>query len=438
MSMMQAIQVEDLYNQLLAQGVQITRERDYELLECKNLSILTYGNKCVPLKWLSRHKTSKHCLEVSIRDENGETKSVVVTTDHVCMVFNRDHFFESKNAKGLAVGDYVSVYDEKSDKELTGTIKHIADLGSTDNWVYDCEVDDDLHSFYANDILVHNSQFVNLKCVSEHIAKKNGQTKLLCDWPKKEKIELWNTVSKFVDDEVNKFVRDLVHDYCHTSEIKPLTYELEYMCDANLYQGKKMYYIHKMFSEGDYVDETKAAGLALKKGVTSKEMKNFLKDCYDGALFKKWQQKDYEDYISNLYDEFSKFTIDQIAFWQGYKAERNSVGFLQMEKGATLTAKGVTYYNQILKKMGLTKKYDQIIVGNKVRLCNVESSNKFGIDIIAFLPGQWPKEFDSIFKVDYPTMFNKIILMQLKRYREACGFVDFDPKKQVLQDIFEL
>ena len=83
--------------------------------------------------------------------------SVVVTTDHVCMVYNRDHFFENTNAKNLKVGQCVSVYDEVKDKEVIGTISHIEDLGETNEYVYDCEVDDKMHSFYANDILIHNS-----------------------------------------------------------------------------------------------------------------------------------------------------------------------------------------------------------------------------------------------------------------------------------------
>ena len=283
-----------------------------------------------------------------------------------------------------------------------------------------------------------DSQFVNLRCVTEFIAKKNNQKKLLHDWPKKEKVELWNTISEFVDDEVNKFVRDLVHDYCHTNETKPLTYELEYATDIALFEGKKHYYIHKMFEEGDYVDKVKMTGISLKKGETSKELKSFLKDCYDGVLFHNWTQQDYEKYISDLYEKFSKLSIDEIAYWRGYTAERNAVGFLQMEVGSTIAARAANFYNQILQKLNLNKKYDSIIVGNKIRYAYIEKSNKYGIDVIAFLPGQWPKEFDSIFKVDYPTMFNKLIIKQLLRYREAAGFKDFDPKKQVLQDIFEL
>ena len=78
------------------------------------------------------------------------------------MVYNKDHFFENTNAKNLKVGDYVSIYVDKRlhktvDKEYIATIVKTEDLGTTDEWVYDLEVEDDMHAFYANDILVHNS-----------------------------------------------------------------------------------------------------------------------------------------------------------------------------------------------------------------------------------------------------------------------------------------
>lgn len=283
-----------------------------------------------------------------------------------------------------------------------------------------------------------DSQFVNLKCMSEALAKKNGQSKYLADWPEEQKQELWDVASKFVDDEVNKFVRDLVHDYCHTSQQNVLTYELEYMTSRGCWEGKKHYYIHKIFEDGDRVDKVKVTGISLKKGETPVKLKDFLKDCYEGVLSKYWKQQDYEAYISKMYEEFTNLGIDDISYWRGYTAARESVGFLQMESGATIAARAANYYNQILKKLGLSKKYDQIVVGNKIRYCYLEKSNPYGIDVIGYLPGQWPKEFDKVFKVDYATMFDKMINKQLLRYREACGFSEFDPKKQVLQDIFEL
>ena len=109
-----------------------------------------------------------------------------------------------------------------------------------------------------------------------------------------------------------------------------------------------------------------------------------------------------------------------------------------MAVGTTGTAKAVTYYNQIIDKMGLGKKYETIEVGNKIRQVCVKPSNRYGIDTLAYKPGQWPKEFNEVFEVDYKTMFKKIILDPLKRFREACHFEDTDPSKQAQFDIFSI
>lgn len=82
------------------------------------------------------------------------------------MVYNKDHFFENTDAKNIRIGDYVSVYNVKLDREIIGTVSKIDDLGITSEYVYDVMVDDDMHSFYADDILIHNSIFINLECVT--------------------------------------------------------------------------------------------------------------------------------------------------------------------------------------------------------------------------------------------------------------------------------
>lgn len=165
------IAIEDLWNKLIADGHEPHKYNEYEVLDCDGIKTLTYGNKYVDVKWLSRHKTPKYLLKIVVKSEMQvdsmdpidvmmqmkKFNEVIVTTDHVCMVYNKDHFFENTNAKNLKINDYVSVYDESEDKEYIGTIVKTEDLGTTDEWVYDLEVEDDMHAFYANDILVHNS-----------------------------------------------------------------------------------------------------------------------------------------------------------------------------------------------------------------------------------------------------------------------------------------
>ena len=106
--------------------------------------------------------------------------------------------------------------------------------------------------------------------------------------------------------------------------------------------------------------------------------------------------------------------------------------------GTTGIAKAATYYNQIIQKMGLGKKYDQLRVGDKCRFLYIEESNPYRINVMAYKDGQWPAEFEGLFKPDYKKMFEKTVLDALKAFRQACRFSECDPSKQVAFDIFQL
>ena len=433
------IQVGKLYDDLLSNGaVPYVHGDGYEVIDCNGIEIASSTvdgakTKYVKLLKLSRHKTIKNLIKISVKAETGEKTDVTVTTDHVCMRYDRDRVLENVKAKDLRTGDYVSLFSG-----ALGWIDKIEDLGPTADYVYDCEVDDDLHAFYANDILVHNSQFIDLYPVTNSLIKKYCLPEKIAEWPQEKRQELWDIVSKFTDTEINAFVRKAVHENFHTNMQDRLTYELEYMVDVGIYESQKHYFVHKIFEEGDAVDKIKVTGISLKKNETDKSMKNYLKDIYEGVVVHDWTEKDYENYVNKLYDEFKTFSIDQISFWKGYGTECGAVGFMQMAKGATQISRACTYYNQLIEKMGLGKKYDQLRVGDKCRFTYLKPGNKYGINCIAYKPGQWPKEFDGIFEVDYSVMFDKIIRDQLKRFREACNFEDCDPRKQVVQDVFEL
>ena len=283
-----------------------------------------------------------------------------------------------------------------------------------------------------------DSIFIDLTPVTNWMKKKYGLTVPLKKWPQNRKKELWDLMTNFVDNDVNGFIRNFIHERCKTNNQNVLTYEFEYMGDSILLESKKHYFTHLIFADGAAVDKNKVTGISLKKNETDKVMKNYLKDIYEGVVLHDWTEADYQKYINELYDEFKSKSIDEVAFWKGYGTARESVGFLEMAKGATQISRACTYYNQIIKKLKLEKKYDELRVGDKCRFTYVKKSNKYGIECIAYKPGQWPKEFNAIFAVDYETMFNKIILDQLKRFREACKFEDHDPKKQVIQDVFDL
>lgn len=278
--------------------------------------------------------------------------------------------------------------------------------------------------------------------------RQNGLPDAIKDWKKKDRKALWDEVFQFVEKDVNGFVRGLARDFCRTSRQDILTYELEYMSDVGVYERKKHYATHKIFDEGDPVDKIKYSGIEMKKGSLPKFVKQYLQEIYEGVILKGWNDQDYLDYVNALYEKFKGFSIDDISFFKGYNTEREAAGFLQMAQtvnpvtgktvGTTGIAKAATYYNQIIQKMGLAKKYEQLRVGDKCRFLYIDEGNPYRINVMAYKDGQWPAEFDGVFKPDYKKMFEKTVLDALKAFRQACRFSETDPSKQVAFDIFQL
>ncbi len=437
----ETIAIGKLYDNLLKEGYEIQYKKDYELIIPKNIKIHTIGNKYVNLVALSRHKTSKHLIKITCKDSDNNKHDVTVTTDHVCMVYNEYNFFENKSAKEIQIGDIVSVYDEQNDKEIKGTITNIEDLGITEEYVYDCEVDDENHSFYCNDILIHNSQFVNVACVTNDFKKKYNLKNKIADWSDEEKLKFWNYLDDFVENEVNPFVQGIIKEWYHTERPEVLRYSLEYVGDTEVMESKKHYAVHKVLSEGpQIVDKIKYSGIELKKASIPKKIKEYLGEIYNSALTKDWNDIDFKNYILKIYPEFEKLDINDIAIWKGYNTSRQATGFLKMEKGTTGIAKAATFYNQLISKQGLNiaSKYDSIRIGDKVRVCYIKPTNKYNIDVIAFNDGQYPDEFKEIFQVDYEKMFDKLIKSPLKNFLIACKWKMCDPNNCNIMDIDDL
>ena len=123
--------------------------------------------------------------------------------------------------------------------------------------------------------------------------------------------------------------------------------------------------------------------------------------------------------MESVYNELLKLTPNELGKWQGYGTETTMDGFLVGSKGATGIGKCANYWNQIIKKLGLDKKYPLINVKDKIQTIYVKSSNVYGIDQIGFPPRQWPEEFNDIFEVDYPKMMEKVVISPLKGMLKA-------------------
>ena len=223
---------------------------------------------------------------------------------------------------------------------MIGHVEEVTNIGKTSEYVYDLEVDNEGgHCFYANDILVHNSQFINLACICDWFIDNYKLPKRICDWPKEWQKKFWDEVNDFVDKDLNPFVQDLIKKECSSDDSSCLRYGLEYLADSGIYESKKHYAVHKIFDDGDFVDKFKYTGIEVKKAIVPVEIKDVLKNIYDSTLVKDWKEDDYKKYVSEIYEKFKTLPVETIALWKGYNTPKDVTGFLQLQKGAGIHVK---------------------------------------------------------------------------------------------------
>ena len=279
-------------------------------------------------------------------------------------------------------------------------------------------VDDDYVVTASGDT---DSYFMNLEAVTKDFMQKNGWDRDLNKWTDEQKLTLWNHMQKFTDEYLVPHVQELVTKEFHTSNAAPMKYGLEYMTSGGIFESPKHYIVHKIVDEGPkVVDKFKYTGIELKKAVVPPEIKKFMKDIYFTAVLDpNFNLEAARKKMDEVYQELLKMSPNELAKWQGYGTESQMDGFLVEAKGATGIGKCANYYNQIVKKLGLDKKYALINVKDKVQTIYIKPTNKYGINQIGFPPKQWPKEFDDVFEIDFPKMMEKVVISPLKGMLKA-------------------
>ena len=270
-----------------------------------------------------------------------------------------------------------------------------------------------------------DSLFVSLHPIVRSFAEKYGISTDPNTWEDKHKLELWDFMQKFVDETLIPNVQATVEKFCHTSNASVLRYGLEYVASGGIYESPKHYGIHKIIDEGpELVDKFKFTGISIKKAEVPPEIKEFLKHVYCTAIVDpNFNDEAMSTELGRIYAKFKTMHPNELGKWQGYGTEcKMGEGFLNAEKGMTGISKAVGYYNQIIKDMGLGTKYGSIEVGNKLQMIYVRPENKYGVSVMAFKPRSWPEEFDDVFEVDRPKMFDKLIMSPLKNFYEALKF----------------
>lgn len=423
---------------------------------------------------ISRHFVTKPLYRIVAEDGDGKEISVITTNDHTCAVYNGvygdivDAFvsagteiadetweryspyelIEFKAAKDVRAGDKIPHCSDNDNGDGDGrycrcdaaaTVKSVEEIDNSDGrYVYDIEVESGRHVYYANGLLVHNSQFINLapithlKCREAGISESTRFSELP-DCVRKAIIGEAYTIL----DIVNANVERLINENCHTTQGKVVHYSLEYIASEGFYFKPKHYIVHKIIEDDRPCNKFKYSGISVKKAEIPAEMKSFLKEIYEHTMTDDWFESDYVKKVEEAFNKYNTLDWGQLAFYKKYRTAKEAVSLTESEKGAGAHARAANIYNGLLKELGLGGKYPEISVGDEYRYSYVLPTNRYGVDVIGF-KGEFPCEFREIFSPDYIKMFDKIFTSSLKNYVSIMGYERIDPSKRTENPDFDI
>jgi len=312
-------------------------------------------------------------------------------------------------------------------------IDSIEDLGTTNDYVYDIEMDDTTeHTYFANDILVHNSVYLSIQPILNKLnIKLQDENNIVTN----EAFQITNDINDLINEKINIWAKE------HLNSIDPrYEFKKEAICDSALLIRKKRYILH-IIDEGEEkqapCEKLKPVGVQIKSSSTPKKIKPFLERLIKKLMLTRSKEETDKEYCQ-IYEEFKNMPVEDIAVSVGiknlekYASQSNEFKTI---KGTPIHVKSAIYYNALLKILNIENKYEKINSGEKIKIFYVVP-NKYGIESIAF-NYQYPQEFN--IKMDIDKMFERLITKELTRFYDVVKWTLKDPSMQKngnLQQIF--
>ena len=317
-------------------------------------------------------------------------------------------------------------FDEVESCEMIGTFE--------DEYVYDVEVDDNTHTFIANDILVHNSLFVSFKSAMDH-----------CEWKHQYSSEL-DFIQALDKHRYAGYFEKCLDEHAATYGVEnKQDFELERISESIISIAKKKYIQHIVYEDGiphDRMSYIFPKGVELVRSSTPlfarDKIINIVKYLFEHP--DTFNIKELLKLVKNLKKEFDLCVpdrIDEICMQSSCSKYNEKVlndkSKLEFVNGSHFAVKASAYHNYLLhKNKGLQNKYEFIKSGDKIKYyyCKDKTVN----EVFAFIRGSYPIEMAP--EIDLDTQFEKCILSPINSIIEPLGMPLITKRLSVVLDIF--
>lgn len=262
----------------------------------------------------------------------------------------------------------------------------------------------------------------------------------------KDPVEFLNKVA---NQQVEPFIDNAYQDLANYLNAygQKMIMKRENIADKAIWTAKKRYIMNVWDSEGVRYEkpDLKMMGIEAIRSSTPAVCRDYIKKTLQ--LIMSTDESDVQKYIADIREEFRTLPFEKVAFprscnfvkWQtnSHTGQRYPSTYADdktiYKKATPIQVKGALLYNWYLHKYNLTKKYELIKSGEKIKFCYLRKPNSFR-DTVVSSPDILPKEFGLEQYIDYDMQFVKGYLDPIEIILSAIGWKS--EKISTLEDFF--
>lgn len=195
----------------------------------------------------------------------------------------------------------------------------------------------------------------------------------------------------------------------------------EVLADKAIWVAKKRYVLNVHNSEGvQYAKpKIKVMGLEMVKSSTPAVVRTKLKDALEVILHQ--DQASLQAFVREFKKEFTSLSVADVAFPRSVSSLKEYTGTPIYKKGTPIQVRGALLFNHYLKMKGITRKYEPITNGNKIKFVYLKTPNPINENVISFNT-VLPNEFGLDEYINYDLQFEKVFLDALNIVIEPLGW----------------
>jgi DNA polymerase elongation subunit (family B) len=281
----------------------------------------------------------------------------------------------------------------------------VKSLGVVEQDVYDIEVEDN-HNFFANDILVHNSIYINFGPLVEKvfgtldITREQGESFLetVC----REKIEP-------VLDSGFEDLAARMGAYRNAMKMKR-----EKISDKTIFVSKKRYIMNVLNSEGTHYETPKVSvtGIEAARSSTPEVCRAKFYEAF--AVIINQGEQALQKFISDFREQFDALPVEMIGKVSGTNNIDAFSDPVTTYKGSCpIHVRGCLLHNRWVAARSLESKYPLIQSGDKIKYVYLKLPNPVGENVVSFIDKP-PEEMLLNKYVDRDKQFDKVFLDPLQ------------------------